>query len=86
MYKAASKIRDVPSTAGLLSDFLEKVSAEYHKDNDVKSLLEELVQIHEKMKTLPLPQSRSEFEDRANLFILMERLKDFLQIKRDFML
>ena len=86
MYKAASKIRSIPSTASLLSDFLEKVSAEYHKDNDVKSLLEELVQIHEKMKTLPLPQSRSEFEDRANLFILMERLKDFLQIKRDFML
>nr|MCR5252333.1 hypothetical protein [Treponema sp.] len=73
MYKAASKIRSIPSTASLLSDFLEKVSAEYHKDNDVKSLLEELVQIHEKMKTLPLPQSRSEFEDRANLFILMER-------------
>ncbi|MBQ7752274.1 MAG: hypothetical protein IJR80_01280 [Treponema sp.] len=86
MYKAASKIRDVPSTASLLSDFLEKVATEYHKDNDVKSLLEELALISEKMKTLPLPQSRAEFEDRANLFILMERLQDFLQIKRDFML
>ena len=86
MFKAASKIRDIPSTASLLSDFLEKVSAEYHKDNDVKSLLEELALISDKMKTLPLPQSRAEFEDRANLFILMERLKDFLQIKRDFML
>ena len=86
MYKAASKIRDVPSTASLLSDFLEKVSTEYHKDNDVKSLLEGLALISEKMKTLPLPQSRTEFEDRANLFILMERLQDFLQIKRDFML
>ena len=49
-------------------------------------LLEELALISEKMKTLPLPQNRAEFEDRANLFILMERLKDFLQIKRDFML
>ena len=84
MYKAASRIQTVPSTAGLLADFLEKVSTEYHKDNDVKALLEELALIHEKMKTVPLPQVRAEFEDRANLFILMERLEEFLIIKRDF--
>lgn len=86
MYKAASELHTIPSTAILLSDFLEKVSNEYHKDNDVKVLQEELAQIHDKMKALPLPQTRTEFEDRANLFILMERLKDFLQIKRDFVL
>ena len=84
MYKAASRIQTVPSTASLLADFLEKVSTEYHKDNDVKALLEELALIHEKMKTVPLPQARAEFEDRANLFILMERLEEFLLIKRDF--
>ena len=86
MFKAAHNLHSIPSTATLLSDFLEKVSSEYHKDNDVKTLLEELALINDKMKSLPLPQSRTEFEDRANLFILMERLKDFLQIKRDFMI
>ncbi len=86
MYKAARKLHTVPATATLLSDFLEKVSTEYHKDNDVKTLLEELSDIHEKMKSVPLPQTRTEFEDRANLFILMERLKEFLQIKRNFMI
>lgn len=86
MYKAARNLQAIPSTAGLLSTFLEKVSNEYHKDNDVKALLEELALIHDKMKSLPLPQTRSEFEDRANLFILMERLKEFLQIKHDFMI
>ena len=86
MFKAARNLGTVPSTAGLLSDFLEKVSNEYHKDNDVKALLEELALIHDKMKSLPLPQTRTEFEDRANLFILMERLKEFLQIKHDFMI
>lgn len=30
--------------------------------------------------------SVASFEDRANLFILMERLKEFLQIKHDFMI
>ena len=86
MYKAARNLHTVPATATLLSDFLEKVSTEYHKDNDVKTLLEELSDIHEKMKSVPLPQTRTEFEDRANLFILMERLKEFLQIKRNFMI
>ena len=86
MYKAARDLGTVPDTAPLLSDFLEKVSTEYHKDNDVKALLDELAQIQDKMKNVPLPQTRTEFEDRANLFTLMERLKDFLQIKRDFML
>ena len=86
MFKAVRNLGTVPSTAGLLSDFLENVSNEYHKDNDVKALLEELALIHDKMKSLPLPQTRTEFEDRANLFILMERLKEFLQIKHDFMI
>ena len=70
----------------MLSAFLKKISVEYHKDNDVKALLDELAQIHDKMKNVPLPQTRTEFEDRANLFTLMERLKDFLQVKRDFMI
>ena len=86
MYKAARNLKAIPPTARLLSDFLEKVSNEYHKDNDVKALLDELVLIHDKMKAHPLPQTRSEFEDRANLFILMERLKEFLHIKHDFMI
>ena len=47
---------------------------------------EELALIHDKMKAHPLPQTRSEFEDRANLFILMERLKEFLHIKHDFII
>ena len=85
MFKAARALHTTPATAPLLSDFLEKVSNEYHKDNDVKALLEELTIIHDKMKAHPLPQTRTEFEDRANLFILMERLKEFLQIKHDFM-
>ena len=86
MFKAARALHTIPATAPLLANFLEKVSNEYHKDNDVKALLEELALIHDKMKAHPLPQTRTEFEDRANLFILMERLKEFLQIKHDFMI
>ena len=50
MFKTAQALHTTPATAALLSDFLEKVSNEYHKDNDVKALLEELALIHDKLK------------------------------------
>lgn len=84
MYKCVKNIMTVPDTAPLAADFLEKVSCEYHKDNDVQSLLSSLMEIREKMKTKPLPKQRAEFEDRANLFILLERMQEFLEIKSEF--
>ncbi|MCR4734448.1 MAG: hypothetical protein K5829_05545 [Treponema sp.] len=85
MFKCVRNIKTIPHTAPMIADFLEKVSTEYHKDNDVKSLLEELKQIRTYMKTVPLPQDRPEFEDRATLFMLLERLEEFLTIKSYFM-
>lgn len=85
MFKCIKEIKSVPHTAPLIADFLEKISVEYHKDNDVQTLLSELTDIRIKMKTVQLPESRPEFEDRANLFMLLERLEEFLSIKSDFM-
>ncbi|MCR5494368.1 MAG: hypothetical protein K6F15_01920 [Treponema sp.] len=85
MYKCVRNIKTLPHTAPLVADFLEKVSLEYHKDNDVESLLRELSEIRLKMKGLKLPENRMEFEDRANLFTLLERLEEFLWIKKEFM-
>ncbi|MCR4579219.1 MAG: hypothetical protein K5681_02610 [Treponema sp.] len=84
MFKCVSKIQTVPQTAPLVADFLEKVSVEYHKDNDVSSLLSELAALRETMKKIALPQTRGEFEDRANLFMLLERMEEFLLLKHNF--
>ena len=84
MFKCVRQIKSVPSTAPLVASFLEKVSLEYHKDNDVQTLLSELSEIRIKMKDVELPKVRTEFEDRACLFILLERLQEFLEIKREF--
>ena len=84
MYKSVRNIKTVPGTAQMVADFLEKVSVEYHKDNDVQNLLSELNSIREKMKTVSLPENRAEFEDRANLFTLLERLQEFLNLKKEF--
>lgn len=86
MFKCVREIKTVPDTAPMVAAFLEKVSVEYHKDNDVQTLLCELLQIRQKMKNVPLPQNRAEFEDRVNLFTLLERLQEFLSLKRDFII
>ncbi len=85
MFKCVRNIKSVPHTAPMVAAFLEKISIEYHKDNDVQALLDNLADIRAEMKTQKLPERRDEFEDRANLFMLLERLEEFLILKSGFM-
>jgi len=84
MFKHLSKIETVPVTAGLLSDFFEKVSQQYSMDNTVEGLLKDFERLDAQMKEMPLPTGRSEFEDRARLFAVMRGLEEFLKIKKDY--
>ena len=77
MYKRVKNIKTQPSTAKIISDFLQKVSEEYPiKNNEL--LLNEFNELWNEMKNRPLPQTRQEFEDRAELFTLLELIEEFL--------
>lgn len=77
MYKRVKNIKTQPSTAKIISDFLQKVSEEYPiKNNEL--LLKEFNSLWKEMKNRPLPQTRQEFEDRAELFTLLELIAEFL--------
>ena len=84
MYKNLKEIMSVPSTAKSLSKYFEKVSEEYSRENTVKDLLEEYENLYSEMKEAPLPTDRTEFEDRARLFVIMEKMREFLYIKKDY--
>ena len=84
MFKHLSKIGTVPVTAGPLSEFFEKVSEQYSMDNTVEGLLKDFGELDAKMKDMPLPANRCEFEDRARLFAVMRGLEEFLNIKKDY--
>ena len=84
MYNKVRRLDTAPDTAQHVSIFLEKVSREYSRDNDVKDLLEALEMLNIYMDSQPLPSSRREFEDRALLYALLIDLRDFLEIKRRF--
>ncbi len=85
MYKHLSKIETVPVTAQLLSDFFEIVSVQYSMDNTVEDLLSDFAELDKKMKEMPLPTERKEFEDRARLFTIMRGLEEFLNLKKSYM-
>ncbi|MBP5198392.1 MAG: hypothetical protein J6033_04995 [Lachnospiraceae bacterium] len=84
MYKNLKEIMSVPSTAKSLSKYFEKVSEEYSRENTVKDLLEEYENLYSEMKKAPLPTDRTEFENRARLFVIMEKMREFLYIKKDY--
>ena len=84
IYQYIIELKSVPATAQTVSDFFKKVAEEYETNNDVVLLIEELQIIHSKMKEVKLPQNRNEFEDRALLFMMLNRMKDFLYLKRNF--
>ena len=85
MYKSTRALKTTPITAKTVSNLFFKISENYHRTNTAAELLELFYQIQNEMKEKPLPTTRKEFEDRARLFILLNYIKEFLEIKRDFM-
>lgn len=85
MYKAVKAMDAAPEQGQIISEFLKKISREYHEGNDVKSLTAEADRIIEAMKLQKMPETRTEFENRALLYTLLIRIKEFLSIKQIFM-
>ena len=83
MYKHIRTL-DKTTTSHILSDFLLKISKEYDVNNTCVDLLIELNQMHDTFKQIELPKTREEFEHRARLFIIMQLIKEFLEIKYNY--
>lgn len=84
MYKRVRSIQTKPMTAQVISDFLEEMANVFHRENTGVSLLEDFYEIDEAMKSKPLPVTREEFEDRAQLYTLLRDIEEFIKIKWDF--
>lgn len=84
MYKSVIKMNAAPKQTQIISDFLKKVSTQYHEKNDVKDLIQELDNIFDSMRYENMPKERTEFENRAILYSLMLQMREFLDIKYTF--
>ena len=68
----------------LISDFTLRVSENISEFNDCKILLDELDTLNKSFKTMELPKTREEFENRAQLIHFLNDLEEFLLLKRNF--
>lgn len=84
MYKDVRNIETTPITAGKISEFLNQMSKEYHRNNTGKELLKQFEELDTSMKLAPLPVERKEFEDRAKLFGLLRHMEEFIKLKIEF--
>lgn len=84
MHKRISQVHVTPVQAEHIAVFLKKMAEEYHEENDGAKLLEDLEQLFQEMRATKLPVERTEFENRAVLFVFMLNIKEFLDIKNKF--
>lgn len=86
MYKAVKEMNAAPEQVYIISGLLKKISEEYHESNNVNELIVETDRIILSMKEQKMPETRLEFENRAVLYSLLIRTREFLSIKNMFML
>ncbi|MDE7274037.1 MAG: hypothetical protein K2N95_13420 [Lachnospiraceae bacterium] len=84
IYDSIVLIKMLPAQTVQVAGFFEEIEAQYHRENDVKDLLERLEKMLADMKLEKLPESREEFEARALLFYTLMQLKEFLRLKNQF--
>lgn len=67
-----------------LAEFIRKTAVEFTEKNDTLGLLSELEQLHGYYERQELPVTRQEFENRSMLYHILEDMKIFLEIKKEF--
>lgn len=86
IYKSIVMINVLPVQTMQVAEFFDEIELQYHRDNDVKDLLNILEKMLWDMKQQSLPQNRDEFEARAVLFYTLKQLDEFLELKNHFVI
>ena len=66
----------------MFAGFLENLSRNVHSGDTTDISLNELEELNVLIRKMELPQTREEFEVRANLFYLIFEIKNYLNIKK----
>ncbi|MGT2846085.1 aromatic acid exporter family protein [Streptococcus massiliensis] len=68
----------------ILAQLFAKTAQQLSQTNPAHDLLAEIEHFHQTFDQRPLPQTRAEFETRAQLFQLLRDMERFIQLKVDF--
>ncbi|NSQ62644.1 aromatic acid exporter family protein [Enterococcus faecalis] len=67
-----------------IQQLLEYTAETFAENNDGQEIMNRIKTVYETYRTKPLPQTRSEFENRARLFQFLQLFQSFIQVKADF--
>ena len=68
----------------ILSEMFKQTAQQLAEQNTASQLIDDIEALLEQFRERPLPQTRREFERRAQLYQLLRDLKRFVQLKVDF--
>lgn len=85
IYKRVKRIHTAPLTAQSIADFLQYMADTFHKDNRADVYFDHFLSLQQLLEDSPLPETRKEFEDRAELYGILGDIMEFIQAKKDFM-
>ena len=84
IYADIIRLTTTPEQGKALADFIRQTADEFAEQNNVETLLSELERLHHHYEQQQLPVTRQEFENRSMLYHILEDMKAFLDIKKDF--
>ena len=84
LYHELESIRNLPTEAEIISEYLYYLSDYMQEMNVPKRQIERLHDIFEEMKSHDLPKTREEFETRAMLYHILMDFETFLEFKANF--
>jgi uncharacterized membrane protein YgaE (UPF0421/DUF939 family) len=84
IYDKIIALKDIPMQTEEIATFINHISTSLHETNNAKELLDECNDLFLKFQESKLPSTRSEFESRAVLYMLLKDFEYFLKIKESF--
>ncbi len=78
------RVQRVYSASRPLAELLGDIAESFGESNNALRLLDEHAKLEASYDVSALPKSRDEFETRALLFVMLQDIRSFLEIKRDF--
>ncbi|KGX86855.1 hypothetical protein N784_03095 [Pontibacillus litoralis JSM 072002] len=84
MLPLISRIHNASGESMRIADFFEDLSKNIHPGNTAVLFLNDIKDMRKEFEQQTLPITREEFEERANLFTLLNEVEQYLIIKRMF--
>lgn len=84
IYQKVTKLKVSTMTQGYISDYFLYLAEHFSPDTSTDQAMEKFIDLHKLLDETPLPETRKEFETRAELYSILGEMTEFLKLKQEF--